>query len=436
MNSIRRLYLGPALSFVLLAGRLFAQSPENTPANNEKQPDTSSSEVIGSASTDSVAPTEYVPALDGSGLIALDSVQRFHFLFGGSVSGGWDSNPGNLTVGSSSGVYSVSPYVGVQASTDNTQYILQYQPTVTHYSGYSGETMQMASAKILGHLSPRWNWTMGVTGSHGQDSVRLLAPTQAVAIGDVPGTGPNSGSYLPDAGTVTNVDGSFGLHYDKSPRDGIDIRAGNTFSSISSLHASNSVATGNFNYTHALSPTLSVVGYGQGAQYYAGLRCSTFGGGGGIQWQPRMGMYVFAKGGPQIDTSDCKSQQGFAYSVSFATQLTAKSQIYVLSERQAVSGYLGPGLWQDSVSGGYSRTLGTHDRLAFDAGYVTSSTLQSISSYRGAYVNSYYSHFLRNGLAAVLSYRGYVGSTGGADFGRNVVLVSLNWTPNSRQPVH
>jgi hypothetical protein len=449
VNTIGRLRLASMLAFVFTAKCALAQATGDAAPATPAAPATQSSAaqsgtvedtgfqppeppVTGTEPETTGTQPEYVPALDGSGLIALDSVRHFHLLAGGTFSGGWDSNPSNAAGGASSAVYSISPYLGVQASSSRMQYIVQYQPTITHYSSFAGETMQVASGRVLGSISPRWSWTAGVKGSHGEDSVRLLSPVESVAVGSVPASGPNSASYLPNAGTVTTLDGGGSLHYDRSPRDSVDLYTGNSYNSIASLKETSGVATENFSYTHAVSQELNVIGYAQSSQYYLGLRCNTFGGGVGIRWQPRQNTQVAVKGGPQIDTPDCKAQQGFSYSASFSTRVTGRAQLYLLSERQPVTGYLGPGLWQDSVSGGYSRLVGVQDTLGFDLGYVTSSTLKNISSYHGTYFESSYSHFLRRGLAAVFSYRGYTGSSSGANFSRNVLLVSLSWTPNAQ----
>ena len=75
------------------------------------------------------------------------------------------------------------------AGTSKTQYILQYHPTFTQYSSYAGGGMELASAKILSSFNSRWSWNFSMNGAHGDDSVRLLAPSHSVAVGVVAGAG-------------------------------------------------------------------------------------------------------------------------------------------------------------------------------------------------------------------------------------------------------
>jgi hypothetical protein len=50
----------------------------------------------------------------------------------GSTAGvGFDTNPDNLGTTVSTGLYAISPYIGLQSSTPQTQLVLQYQPTLT-----------------------------------------------------------------------------------------------------------------------------------------------------------------------------------------------------------------------------------------------------------------------------------------------------------------
>jgi hypothetical protein len=403
-----------------------SETPSSQPASVVTKPEATSSE-----STGQVSETQYVPALDGTGLIAMNAPKALQLLIGGTVSGGWDSNPEDLTGGKSTSVYALSPYVGIQANGSRTQFLFQYQPTITRYSSYSAETMQTVSAKLLGNLSPRVNWTLGLHGSHGEDSVRLLAPADSTTVGDQAGITPTSAAYLQNAGTVTDLQGEVSLHFNRTQRDSFDFHLSNSFDRVAGLNQSDAVATMNLAYSRNLSPALALLGYQQTSYYYYGpLKCTTFGIGAGFSWQPRQDTFLSIKGGPQLDTPSCGTRQGLSYTVKLATKLTGKSQIYFLAERQPVTAYLGPGLWQDGVSGGYQRQLSSRDTVTLDAGFVTSTTLTNLSSYTGGYFDSSYVHSFRRGLSTACTFRSFLGSTDGANFNRNVALVSVTWTPN------
>jgi hypothetical protein len=378
------------------------------------------------------AQKDYVPALDGTGLILLNSLKRVNVFAGSTFSGGWDSNPGSLGNNPQAFFQTISPYIAMHVSSRQTQFLIQYMPTFTKDIGYSAETMHLASAKLIGNLGERWKWTMSVDGSHGQDSIRLLTPTGSSSVGDVPANGSNSAAYLPNAGTITDINAGLGFMFDISPRSNFRFQFTNSYNSIPALHESGSVVTGGANYLHHLSPKLSILGYEQTSGYYGGLSCLSVGGGAGLAWQPRERVSIAMGAGPLFSTSSCKNPPQFSYNVSISAGLPRRLQAYLRASRQPTTGYLGPGLSQDEVAAGIRRQMGESHLLAFNVGYVHSSSLTSTPSYEGAYYDSSYTHNFSRRLAMICSYRSYAGSASATSFHRNVALISLTWTANSR----
>ncbi|MEP6756197.1 MAG: hypothetical protein ABJA67_11905, partial [Chthonomonadales bacterium] len=259
------------LSIGLFAATAFAQTP-----TDDSRSATIKSDYPAAKDADDTAAhsseenqVQYAAALDGTGLISLSSRIPSHFIFGATAAGGWDSNPANSVKHAAAGVYSLSPYVGVQISTPKTQYLFQYQSTNTGFtSHYARQSMNIASARVLAKPSERWSLDMKAMGSYGQDSVRFLGSQQSVAIEGVPGIGPGSASYLPNAGTVTYAIGSIGTTYRKSERDTVDLSISNSFSRYSGLSQSNSLAALNLSYARDLLPVLAALAYGQSSFYY------------------------------------------------------------------------------------------------------------------------------------------------------------------------
>lgn len=439
MSKLRCIRLVAALSSGLFTGSLLAQTSTDDQRTASPHPPVESSGV--NAGDAVQAPNggleqkmQYATALDGTGLISMDRTTPTHLLLGAAVAGGWDSNPDNQGNGASSGVYIVSPYIGIQASTPKTQYLLQYQPTITGYTSsiYSHQTMNVASATIVGTVSERWSWNFRASGSHGQDSLRLLAPQQSVAVGEVPGNGSSSASYLPNAGTVTYANGDLDIQYRKSERDSLEFHVANSFSYFTGLSENNGVATtGRFGYVRALSSRLGVIAYGQSSYINGFTNCASFGGGIGLKWQADERTSLSLSGGPQFDSSACGNQLEFSYNAAFSTRLSYKSQIYLLASRQPTASYLGPQLWQLSASGGYQRRIRSIGTLSLDLGYAGSDTLATAGSYHGTYFDCIYGYPIGHGFSATYSYRGYIGDWDGNKFTRNLALFSLMWSPGA-----
>jgi hypothetical protein len=291
--------------------------------------------------------------------------------------------------------------------------------------------MHLASLKVVGNFSDRWHWDLKSSGSHGQDSIRLLAPVQTEAIGNVAGTGAGSAAYLPNVGTVTYLSGEVGVHYDRSARDIIELRVSNSYNKYSGLEQTSSIASTILSYQRAMSSSFSVTAYEQNSYYYGTINCGSFGFGIGANWKARENTTLSVSGGPQLNSSSCGKQQGFAYTAAFSTRLSAKSQVYATSSRQPTTTYLGPGLWQVSASAGYQRELTPLRTFGVDVGYVSSDALTSADSYHGTYFDGTYSHHLGHALTASVGFRSYTGNWGQTDFSRHAALFSLAWTPGA-----
>ncbi len=425
--------------FGVVSGCVLAQTPAEDPSSSHEKQTTESTYVtaadpIQALSGQGEPQMQYAPALDGTGLIPLSKATTMRPLVSGIFSGGWDSNPSDSEKAISSGVYTVSPYLGLQANTTSTQFLIQYQPTFTGYSSslYDHQMLNTASGTFLGVVNDRWKWDAKVLGSYGEDSVRLSAPQQNVVVGEVPGTGASGAAYLPNAGIVTYVYGGGGVHYRKSERDSIEFLATNAYSHYTGFTGNNLVATTSLGYLHEVSPTLSVRGYGQSYFYYGAINCQSFGGGVGFKWHVRDRTYFSLSGGPQLNTSGCDQQQGFAYNAAFSTRLNASSQLYFLAAREPESTYLGPGLWLMSSSGGYQKqVMNKRATLTADAGYATSSTLTVTSSYRAVYFDANFVHPIGHGMSASYSFRQYWGESATTKIDRYVSLFSVTWTPGA-----
>src|SRR5262249_27866374 len=154
------------------------------------------------------------------------------------------------------------------------------------------------------------------------------------------------------------------------------------------------------------SQTFGLNGYAQAGHYYGDLQHESYGVGAGFSWRPGERTSLSFNAGPQISTCACDStKSGLAYSVSFGTRLTNKSQMYFLTDHQPTVSYLGPSLWQRSTSGGFQYRITPIGVIGADIGYISSDTLTAASSYRGTSWGANYSFHLRHGLAVSYSYR-------------------------------
>jgi len=376
----------------------------------------------------------YVPSLDGSNLFQMNSERRVHLILGAAVSGGFDSNPQNRGRSVGSIVSSYTPYLGLQTSTPKMQYLLQYHPTISRYSSYSNEMLHVTSMAFSSRISQRLDWMFTLNSSHGNDSVRLLSPSQSTAVGGVATTGSDSGSYLPNAGLFTSIQADLDFRYDATARDFLTYHVSNGYMSYPELHNIGRVATGETFYEHSLKPSVGVVGYITLSRFYGDLKCTTVGGGSGIRWQPKERLLLSLRGGPQLNTPSCRAQESFSYSGSITTKMLNRSQFFLTADRIPVAGNLGAGLWQDDITGGYERRIHANNAFTVDAGYVHDSTLVNRSTYQGSFFDATFQRIIRKELTLACNYRAFSGNSNQVGISRQMFFVSLSFTPNNGIP--
>jgi hypothetical protein len=375
----------------------------------------------------------YVPALDGTGLILMDHSVQSRLLIGAELSGGYDTRPEEIPGAPGSVISVISPYIGLQVNRDNFQYVFQYLPTFTHYTDdrYQGGSLHSGMVDVRRQSSERWNWEMHGLGMHGQDSLRLLTPQPTVAVGDVPGTSPSAASFRGDAGTVTYVDFGGKTSYQLKEHDAVSAVLTNSYGSSTSSSTSGDSIVGALRgiYSHDVTARLEWMSYAEAARYYGALHCWSYGTGVGFLWRPGELSFLQASVGPQFDSSSCGKQQNVSYRVAYAARLTQRSQAYLTSQRQRAGVYAGPGLWEQSVTAGYQYLVTSANTVGADFGYVDETIYKEARAYSGTYVGAAYNHKLPRSLSAGISYRYFNGGLSGATVNRNTVLFSLTWLP-------
>jgi hypothetical protein len=410
----------------------FAQAPANS--SGDQGPDSvvqQSSSHPEDAMQAEKSQKQFTGLLNGTGLISMDSDNRL--IFSSAAGGGWDSNPLNSPDSVSSSLYSLSPYIAFHGVSAKSKFIVQYQPTFLGYpSGtYERQTIHTASVQADGSLSERLQWKMNINGSYGQNGARFAGPLQSVAVGEVPGTATSTASYLPDSGSITYVFSSFETDYRKSERGTAVFSLSNSYNRVTGYDQAGGSATGRLHYSYDLSPTLSLMIYGQASHFYGDLNCEGVGAGGGVNWRLGMNTTLTLEAGPQISTAACGDQQGYSYALEYGTRLSNRAQFYLSANRLPMVSYLGPGAWQRGASAGMQYQVTPLALLRADVGYSSSTALVAVSSYSGISVNVSYDVQLKHGFALSYGYRGYFADSGGTGYSRSLAQVSLKWISNS-----
>ena len=208
--------------------------------------------------------------------------------------------PSNATGGGSSGFYSVSPYIGFRGASPKTQY---YRAVSADHAGIYVQSLRETNpashigVRSLATPSERWKWGVNVIGQlWAKWDTASFTSQQTVVVGEVPGTGSGSASYLSNAGNITYIVGSVDLSYRKSAKDTLVVSGSNSFSRISGYNQQGSVAgvktqlyPGSFAVVELSSVMLRI------PHFYGDLNCDSSGVGAGMRWQPTGKDLLFIK---------------------------------------------------------------------------------------------------------------------------------------------
>ncbi len=371
--------------------------------------------------------TTTASSLNGAGAITLDQSSGLQFNYGYSFSGGWDSDPAEVSGRPSSGLFFATTYVAAAGSVGQAQYVLQYAPTFTKYTSdaYTGGVYHVASAKMLGAFNERWLWDTEVGGTYGKDALRLLGPSDTALVGNVDAAPPTSSSFLPSAGTALLLNLSGSLNYRRSERDTIALQLGDMHSHLSGLR-DDDFASARLTYSRRMSQRFRVSSYGQTLIDSATPSCPSIGAGvgGDVKLTENTGMEFSV--GPQFQAGGCPGN-GASFNAAFNSRLTDVSQVYAIGGRQFTSGYLGAATWQTNLGGGYQRRILDLGMLSGDVNYTKSDVNAQVADYHGLFATATFGRKGLHGLSPFVSYRHLLSSTSGITLSRDVAMFSLTW---------
>lgn len=391
-----------------------------------KQLRTSNGDVLNGAQGITLLPT-VSPSLNGNGLISLEGAGQPKVALGYTLNGGWDSRPEETESAPSSGLFFANFYLAADGRVGATQYLFQYAPTLTKYTSdrYPGGVFHVASAKLFGALSERWFWSSEAGLTYGKDTLRLLAPSNTSAIGDVTAVNPNASTFRPLAGSGLFTALTAQLTYRTSETGTVQFQASDLHSHLSGLN-DDDFGTARFIYTRRLSSRLGLGSYAQVLIDSASPDCVNFGAGISANIKTSEFTEFSVSGGPQLQSGGCSGRGAFG-NISFSSKLSISTQIYGVLSRQFTSSYLGPASWQDNVSAGLERNIADLGFFGTDVNYTHNEKTSLLPDYHGIFVSATYGRRAAHGMSPSISYRHLLNSVSGVGWNRDVALFSLTW---------
>src|SRR2546428_8363612 len=201
----------------LLAAGTVARGQEQT---GTPGPSAGESSSAAEAATATSQPPRYVQLLNTNQVIALNGEARYRFLYGMSLTGGYDDGIVPSAQPTRVGYTLWNPHVGLIARKPRSEFLIQYAPTVGYFNdpavgrlvGHQGEIF------ARGDFSHRWSWDFHLASRYGSFAASLLSPYHFSAVGSFSAVNPQT-LLLGTTADRLDSNATLGLHWRVSGPD-------------------------------------------------------------------------------------------------------------------------------------------------------------------------------------------------------------------------
>jgi hypothetical protein len=394
------------------------------------------------APADAQVPPQYVPSLNGDHLYTLGNTPSHFLLYGTDISQAWDSrinntNPaiqGNLTVW--------NPFLGIMGSTERTQYIIQYSPTMTHFYGQPGlgtEAFHDGSLFITSEIGRAWGWDFHLDSQYGVDALRLLSLGSFQAVSGVPVINPNSFILSsPDLRNITRNSGQADLRWRPTQRSQLKFGFGYQYMEEFAIHQHSNYGDFRVDYEQDITQRFRLLGYGDVSRLYNQSQnvtqhlppCTTYGGGLGVGVDVTRRVAFQVTAGPVLGVNGCLTGQGVAANGNLIVRTSQSSTMYVAYERFFNTPVVTTQtLSRDSLVAGFQKNSGRSLIYRLDGGYYRVGVCCGLTPFNGYFIAPQVGYVLTRTTQLLFSYRGYLLDQAPQNLGRHQVLFTLDWRP-------
>ena len=309
------------------------------------------------------------------------------------------------------------------------------------YQGNSGQGasfvgLNRGAIRGLGDVGARWSWQASATNTFGNDVVRTFAPLDYAAIGNSEAPVPSIVAYGLHTGNVIAEQEDLRLTYADTRRTQWNFSVGHTFQHYAQDGFSSQTVGGRAEYLRSLTPNAALGFYGNAAHQTNSLDCTVAGV--GVQGLFRLGTRssINIEGGPSGASAGCGRPAQFLGSAAVYLGAGSRTDIYALANRDFSEGVLERAVFLSAVGAGvrYAITPGVHIRLTGAAIYGTDP--KTNQSYDGTFSEAAVGFRLGDRFTQDLAFRHYQVAGGQVSDNRNLVVLTVWWSPNQNFSRH
>ena len=445
---LRRLGLLLGLGGLLAAGAVVARGQEQT---GTPGPSAGESSSAAEAATATNEPPRYVQLLNTSQVIALNGEARYRFLYGMSLTGGFDD--GIVPSAQRTRVpYTLwNPHVGLIARKPRGEFLSQDAPTVGYFNDPAVGRLVGHQGEILarGDISQRWSWDFRLGSRYGSFAASLLSPYHFSAVGSFSAVNPHT-LLLGTTADRLDSDATLGLHWRVSVRDQIYFSVGHDYTNSfgtglpgSKIHVNRSNFT--LGLQHAISRRWALTAAANGIHHYhyvATASCTHYGALFGVAVHPSSRTDLSVSVGPELGDTGCVQSRLVTYQGFGTVHLTRHWSTYVAAERStsapiflptAPAGFSRDQLTHTAAAGVMRDAIGGHLEMRLDGGYISTEggTRIRLFNSQGKFIAPQVGWRLTRTLGASATYRRIYQLNTGINQNRNQFFVTLDWRPDA-----
>lgn len=400
-------------------------------------PEDSDSHPMEDPSTGRGAAVRYAPALNGGDPIVMPQPVRLRYMFGSGATQGFDSAAAGTSGSLPSGVSILDGYAAASVQNTKSFLLLQHATTFTHYSAeeIQGQMFNRTSVLAAGDFSQRLNWNIEGQSTLGDDALRLVNPLPERMVGQFSTAEPVTAAYGIDQGKIWGGGVSGSLNWKPASDRTVTLTVRNSYHHRFFDDLNSNITTGRIEYVKAQTDRTSLGFFGQTVHGTGEIACDSSGGGVQFQSQVTESTLMELSAGPEFSSTGCGRRQAFSLHAAVAGAVNSSTRIYANANREFSNGYVRRGTWEDNVVVGVGKRFSRQFSWSADAGYVKGTLISSVLTYQGYFASTELRKRLSEGLTAVATYRRFDHSVSSQGVRRNVVMVSLQWTP-SRHSAH
>ncbi len=392
------------------------------------------------APADAKVPPRYVPSLNGDHLYTLGTVPRRFLLYGTNISEAYDDRINNTNPAVHGNLTLWNPFIGIMGSTERTQYIFQYSPTLSHFYGLSFGTQVFhdASVFVTSEFNRAWGWDFQMNSQYGVDALRLLSLGSFQAVGGVSVINPNSFILSPDLQDIMRNSAVVDLRWHPNERRQLKFSFAHQYMDSLATHFHSNWGDFRVDYEQAITQRFRFLSYGQVGRLYNQSQspnqhlppCTSYGGGLGLGVDVTRRVAFQVSAGPQMGSQSCLTGQGVAANGNLIVRTSQTTTMYVAYERffntPVVSTQT---LSRDSLVGGFQKNSGRSLVYRLDGGYYRVGVCCGLSPFHGYFISPQVGYVITRSTQVLLNYRGYYLDQIPQNVGRNQVLFTLAWRP-------